>query len=474
MTMLTISNLHARVAGKDILKGLSLDVKPGEVHAIMGPNGAGKSTLGNILSGRDGYEVGQGTVSFEGRDLLALEPEERAAAGVFLAFQYPVEIPGVNNTYFLRSALNAQRKARGESELDSMQFLKLVREKLAVLHLKDELLHRGVNEGFSGGEKKRNEIFQLAVLEPKLAILDETDSGLDIDALKAVADGVNALLRPRARFDPERARMFPASLCCAPGGKPCLEMPGATPHHPCPDRCRRARADTGEGLERDPRRRVARADHAVQHPGLPLLRGGQELPQEQGPQLDRGPHRHRPRRAGAHGRPCQPHQRAADLRRRCPRRWLRRHDGPAPRRQVRAAAVRGRRMSGPQEEKDRVAEFTAFRKRMNERILAEPNQVVRRFFALDTQTYQPGALDVKTKELLGLVASMVLRCDDCISYHVAQCKEAGVTRDEMFETFSVGLVVGGSIVIPHLRRAVDFLDRLEQGEAGAVPAHDHG
>lgn len=198
--MLKINNLHARVAGKEILKGLSLEVKPGEVHAIMGPNGAGKSTLGNILSGRDGYEVGEGTVTFEDRDLLTLEPEERAAAGVFLAFQYPVEIPGVNNTYFLRSALNAQRKARGESELDSMQFLKLVREKLAVLHLKDELLHRGVNEGFSGGEKKRNEIFQLAVLEPKLAILDETDSGLDIDALKAVADGVNALRSPDRAF----------------------------------------------------------------------------------------------------------------------------------------------------------------------------------------------------------------------------------------------------------------------------------
>ena len=191
--MLTITDLHARVAGKDILKGLTLDVKAGEVHAIMGPNGAGKSTLGNILAGRDGYEVTGGSVAFEGRDLLALEPEERAAAGVFLAFQYPVEIPGVNNTYFLRTALNAQRKARGEPELDSMQFLKLVREKLAILHLKDELLHRGVNEGFSGGEKKRNEIFQLAVLEPRLAILDETDSGLDIDALKAVADGVNAL-----------------------------------------------------------------------------------------------------------------------------------------------------------------------------------------------------------------------------------------------------------------------------------------
>jgi Fe-S cluster assembly ATP-binding protein len=191
--MLKIDNLHVRVAGKDILKGLSLEVAPGRVHAIMGPNGAGKSTLGNVLAGREGYEVVDGSVEFDGRDLLALEPEERAAAGVFLAFQYPVEIPGVNNTYFLRAALNAQRKARGEAELDSMQFLKRVREKLAVLHLKDELLHRAVNEGFSGGEKKRNETFQLALLEPKLAILDETDSGLDIDALKAVADGVNAL-----------------------------------------------------------------------------------------------------------------------------------------------------------------------------------------------------------------------------------------------------------------------------------------
>ncbi|MFZ2754807.1 MAG: Fe-S cluster assembly ATPase SufC [Lysobacteraceae bacterium] len=198
--MLKIDNLHARVAGKDILKGLTLEVKPGEVHAIMGPNGAGKSTLGNIIAGRDGYEITEGSVVFEDRDLLALAPEERAALGVFLAFQYPVEIPGVNNTYFLRSALNAQRKARGEGELDSMQFLKLVREKLAVLHLKDELLHRGVNEGFSGGEKKRNEIFQLAVLEPKLAILDETDSGLDIDALKAVADGVNALRSANRAF----------------------------------------------------------------------------------------------------------------------------------------------------------------------------------------------------------------------------------------------------------------------------------
>jgi len=198
--MLKIENLRASIGDKEILKGLSLDVKPGEVHAIMGPNGAGKSTLGNVLSGRDGYDVTAGTVLFEDNDLLELEPEARAAAGLFLAFQYPVEIPGVNNTYFLRAALNAQRKARGEEELDSMQFLKLVRQKLAVLHLKDELLHRGVNEGFSGGEKKRNEIFQLAVLEPKLAILDETDSGLDIDALKSVADGVNALRSPERSF----------------------------------------------------------------------------------------------------------------------------------------------------------------------------------------------------------------------------------------------------------------------------------
>lgn len=200
MSMLRIEDLHARVEGKEILKGLSLSVKPGEVHAIMGPNGAGKSTLGNVLSGRDGYEVIAGRVTFNGIDLLALEPEQRAAAGVFLAFQYPVEIPGVNNTYFLRAALNAQRKARGEKELDSMQFLKLVREKLKVMQISDELLHRAVNEGFSGGEKKRNEIFQMAVLEPTLAILDETDSGLDIDALKQVAQGVNAQRSPERSF----------------------------------------------------------------------------------------------------------------------------------------------------------------------------------------------------------------------------------------------------------------------------------
>ncbi len=198
--MLSIKNLHVRIAGKEILKGLSLEAKAGEVHAIMGPNGAGKSTLGNVLAGREGYEVTEGSVTYDGRDLLALAPEERAAAGVFLAFQYPVEIPGVNNTYFLRTALNAQRRARGEPELDSMQFLKMVRDKLAVLHLKDELLHRAVNEGFSGGEKKRNEIFQLALLEPRLAILDETDSGLDIDALKMVADGVNAMRDPARAF----------------------------------------------------------------------------------------------------------------------------------------------------------------------------------------------------------------------------------------------------------------------------------
>ena len=198
--MLKIDNLHVSVGGKPILKGLTLALQPGQVHAIMGPNGAGKSTLGNVIAGREGYEVVEGRVELEGIDLLALEPEERAAAGVFLAFQYPVEIPGVNNTYFLRTALNAQRKARGEEELDSMQFLKRVREKLAVLHLKDELLHRAVNEGFSGGEKKRNEIFQLALLEPKLAILDETDSGLDIDALKAVADGVNLMRSPERAF----------------------------------------------------------------------------------------------------------------------------------------------------------------------------------------------------------------------------------------------------------------------------------
>ena len=194
--MLEITNLHVSVAGKPILKGLNLSVGAGEVHAIMGPNGSGKSTLGNVLAGREGYTVTEGSISYQGEDLLPLDPEERAARGVFLAFQYPVEIPGVNNTYFLKAALNAQRRFRGEPELDSMQFLKLTREKLKVLSISDELMHRAVNEGFSGGEKKRNEIFQMAMLEPRLAILDETDSGLDIDALRTVAAGVNRLRSP--------------------------------------------------------------------------------------------------------------------------------------------------------------------------------------------------------------------------------------------------------------------------------------
>jgi Fe-S cluster assembly ATP-binding protein len=191
--MLTIFNLHARVDDKEILKGVNLKVKAGEVHAIMGPNGSGKSTLAGVLAGRDVFEVTEGDVLYNGKDLLDMDPEERAREGVFLAFQYPVEIPGVSNTYFLRAALNAIRKHRGQDELDAVEFLQLVREKLKVLHIDEELLKRPVNEGFSGGEKKRNEIFQMAVLDPKLCILDETDSGLDIDALRIVADGVNAL-----------------------------------------------------------------------------------------------------------------------------------------------------------------------------------------------------------------------------------------------------------------------------------------
>lgn len=196
MALLEVTDLHARVAEKEILKGINLTVNAGEVHAIMGPNGSGKSTLAGVLSGRDAYEVTGGEVLFQGKDLLELEPEERAQEGLFLAFQYPVEIPGVNNTYFLKAALNSIRRYRGEEELDAAQFLKLVRQKMNVLHIDPSLLNRPVNEGFSGGEKKRNEIFQMAVLDPKLAILDETDSGLDIDALKVVADGVNALRSP--------------------------------------------------------------------------------------------------------------------------------------------------------------------------------------------------------------------------------------------------------------------------------------
>ncbi len=194
--MLEIKDLRATVDGKEILAGVDLGVAPGEVHAIMGPNGSGKSTLAHVLAGRDGYEVTGGDILFEGKSLLELSPEERACEGVFLAFQYPIEIPGVNNTYFLKAAVNALRKHRGQSELDAMDFLALVREKLGILHMDESLLKRGVNVGFSGGEKKRNEIFQLALMEPKLAILDETDSGLDIDALKDVASGVNALKSP--------------------------------------------------------------------------------------------------------------------------------------------------------------------------------------------------------------------------------------------------------------------------------------
>ena len=194
--MLEIKNLHANVDGREILHGIDLTIRAGEVHALMGPNGSGKSTLSQVLAGRDTYEVTEGSVTYLGQDLLAMKPEERAHLGVFLAFQYPVEIPGVNNTYFLKAALNANRKARGEDPLDAMDFLKLVREKVKLIELDEDLINRPVNEGFSGGEKKRNEIFQMAVLEPKFAVLDETDSGLDIDALKIVANGVNALRGP--------------------------------------------------------------------------------------------------------------------------------------------------------------------------------------------------------------------------------------------------------------------------------------
>ena len=194
--MLSIKNLHVTVDGKEILKGIDLHVRPGEVHAIMGPNGSGKSTLANVLAGRDGYVVSAGAITYLGRDLTALEPEERAREGLFLAFQYPVEIPGVNNIYLLKAALNAIRKHRGQAELDAVEFLALVRNRMELGKMREDFMSRSVNEGFSGGEKKRNEIFQMAVLEPRLAILDETDSGLDIDALRVVADGVNSLRSP--------------------------------------------------------------------------------------------------------------------------------------------------------------------------------------------------------------------------------------------------------------------------------------
>jgi Fe-S cluster assembly ATP-binding protein len=193
--MLRIKNLHARVEGKQILNGIDLEVNAGEIHAIMGPNASGKSTLSHVLSGRDTYEVTDGEVFYGGRNLLEMAPEDRAREGIFLAFQYPVEIPGVNNAYFLKAAVNAVRTHRGQEELDAMDFLQLVKQKAKLVELDEGLINRSVNEGFSGGEKKRNEIFQMAMLEPKLAILDETDSGLDIDALKVVANGVNALRR---------------------------------------------------------------------------------------------------------------------------------------------------------------------------------------------------------------------------------------------------------------------------------------
>ena len=194
--MLEVKNLHATVGDREILKGINLSVKAGEVHAIMGPNGSGKSTLAAVLSGREEYNVTEGSVVYNGHDLLEMEPEERAREGIFLAFQYPVEIPGVNNAYLLKAALNEIRKHRGESELDAIDFMSLVKEQMKVLEIDQDLMSRPVNEGFSGGEKKRNEIFQMAVLEPKLAIMDETDSGLDIDALKIVSNGVNAMRSP--------------------------------------------------------------------------------------------------------------------------------------------------------------------------------------------------------------------------------------------------------------------------------------
>ena len=194
--MLEIKNLQASVGGNEILRGLSLDIKPGEVHAIMGPNGSGKSTLAQVIAGNDAYEVTGGSVRYENEDLLDLDPEERARRGVFLGFQYPVEIPGVNNAYLLKAALNAKRSHEGLDEIDAFEFLKLAKEKMALLDMDPKFLNRGVNEGFSGGEKKRNEILHMAVLEPRLAVLDETDSGLDIDALRSVAEGVNALRHP--------------------------------------------------------------------------------------------------------------------------------------------------------------------------------------------------------------------------------------------------------------------------------------
>jgi Fe-S cluster assembly ATP-binding protein len=200
MSLLEIKNLHVNVDGHEILKGIDLTINPGEVHSIMGPNGSGKSTLAQVLARRDAYHVTEGSVSFNGKDLLEMKPEEAACEGVFLAFQYPVEIPGISNAYFLRSALNAQRKFRGEEEMDAMDFLPFFREKLKLLEMDEKLMNRSLNEGFSGGEKKRNEVLQMSILQPRLAVLDETDSGLDIDALRIVANGVNALRNSERSF----------------------------------------------------------------------------------------------------------------------------------------------------------------------------------------------------------------------------------------------------------------------------------
>ena len=200
MSLLEIKNLHVNVDGHEILKGIDLTINPGEVHSMMGPNGSGKSTLAQVLARRDAYHVIKGSVSFNGKDLLEMKPEEAACEGVFLAFQYPVEIPGISNAYFLRSALNAQRKFRGEEEMDAMDFLPFFRDKLKLLEMDEKLMNRSLNEGFSGGEKKRNEVLQMSILQPRLAVLDETDSGLDIDALRIVANGVNALRSPERGF----------------------------------------------------------------------------------------------------------------------------------------------------------------------------------------------------------------------------------------------------------------------------------
>ena len=200
MSLLEIKNLHVNVDGHEILKGIDLTINPGEVHSIMGPNGSGKSTLAQVLARRDAYHVTEGSVTFNGKDLLEMKPEEAACEGVFLAFQYPVEIPGISNAYFLRSALNAQRKFRGEEEMDAMDFLPFFREKLKLLEMDEKLMNRSLNEGFSGGEKKRNEVLQMSILQPRLAVLDETDSGLDIDALRIVANGVNALRNSERSF----------------------------------------------------------------------------------------------------------------------------------------------------------------------------------------------------------------------------------------------------------------------------------